>query len=89
MDEKSETFMVYVVVLEAKVLICPSKTAQMATPLWDKDPTKILTKYSHYADIFSTDLRTELPEKIGINKYIIELIEGQQLLYKPIYALTW
>lgn len=44
LDEKSETFMVYVVVLEAKVLIRLSKTAQIVTSLWDKAPTKIPIK---------------------------------------------
>ncbi len=30
----------------------------------------------------------ELPEKPGINEYTIELIDGKQLAYKPIYALN-
>lgn len=59
----------------------------MTTLLWDKAPTKITTKYSYYADVFSTDLAIELPENISMNKHIIKFIERQQLLYKPIYAL--
>lgn len=34
------------------------------------------------------DLVMELPKNTGINKYAIELIEGKQLPYKPIYILN-
>ncbi len=30
----------------------------------------------------------ELPENTGLNKLAIELVEGKQLLYGPIYALS-
>lgn len=32
------------------------------------------------------DLAIELSENIGINKHIINLIKGKQVLYRPIYA---
>lgn len=34
------------------------------------------------------DLVIKLFENIGINKYIIELIKGKQLSYRPIYAFS-
>ena len=30
----------------------------------------------------------ELLKNIGINKYVIKLVEGKQLLYGPIYSLS-
>ncbi len=55
---------------------------------WDKAFIKIPVKYSDYADVFLTDLAIELPENTGMNKHAIELIEGKQLSYRPIYALS-
>ena len=49
--------------------------------------TKALAKYSDFTDVFSPDLVSELPEHIGINNYAIELLDGQQPLYGPIYNL--
>ena len=50
-------------------------------------PTKILVKYSDFADVFSLDLAFKLPKHTGINDYAIELIKGQQPPYRPIYSL--
>lgn len=30
----------------------------------------------------------ELPNNISINRYVIELVEGKQLSYRPIYSLS-
>ncbi len=62
--------------------------AQIAALQWDKALTKIPAKYSDYADVFSSDLAIELPENTGMNKHVIELIEGKQPPYGPIYALS-
>ena len=48
---------------------------------------KVFAEYSDFADIFSPDLASELPEHTGINNHVIELVEGQQLPYGPIYSL--
>ena len=53
-----------------------------------KAPTKILVEYSDFADVFSPDWVSMLPEHTGINDYAIELINGcQQSPYRPIYSL--
>ena len=50
--------------------------------------TKISAKYSDFADVFSPDLVSKLPEHSGINEHAIELVDGsQQPSYGPIYSL--
>ena len=49
--------------------------------------TKVLAEYSDFADVFSPDLASELPEHTGINNHAIELVDGQQPPYRPIYSL--
>lgn len=45
-------------------------------------------KYFDYADIFSFDLVMGLPENIGINEHVIELVEGKQSSYRLIYTFS-
>lgn len=54
----------------------------------DKASTKILTKYSNYANILLFNLAIELPKNMEINKYTIKLIDNKQSLYWPIYILN-
>ena len=53
----------------------------------EEAPTKVPDKYANFADIFSPDLAAELPEHTGINDHAIELVDGQQPPYGPIYSL--
>ena len=54
----------------------------------EEAPTKVSAKYSDFADVFSPDLASELPEHIGINDHAIKLVDGcQQPPYGPIYSL--
>ncbi len=53
----------------------------------DKALIKVLPEYLDYINIFIFDCVIELPENTGINKHIIELVEGKQLPYGPIYSL--
>ncbi len=87
LDKNSETFVVHVSVLEATTIHL-SRAAQIAALQWDKAPTKIPAEYSDYADVFSSDLAMELPENTGLNDHSIELVEGKQPPYGPIYALS-
>ena len=50
----------------------------------EEAPTKVP---SEYLDVFSPDLATKLPEYTEINIYVIDLEEGKQPLYGPIYSL--
>ncbi len=97
LDENSETFVMYVTALEVPTAmpIHPSRASQLQDNLtqiaalqWHNVPTKIPTKYSDYADIFSLNLAMELLENTRINEYTIELIDGKKLSYGPIYALS-
>lgn len=53
----------------------------------DEAPTTIPAKYSNYADVFSPEAAAELPEHTGMNDHAIELEEGKQPPYGPIYSL--
>ncbi len=53
----------------------------------NKDLIFVLPKNANYVDVYSKNLATKYPEYIKINNYAIDLIESQQLSYKPIYAL--
>ncbi len=89
LDENLEAFVMHVSALDvAESLIHPFWAAQIAALQWDKAPTKIPAEYSDYADVFSSDFEMELAKNIGINKHAIELIEGKQPPYGPIYALN-
>ncbi len=89
LDENSETFVVYMIVLESKTLIYPSQTTQIPFLQRDNISTNISTKYSNYIDVFSIDLVMELSKNINMNyKHTIKLIDRKQPLYRPIYALS-
>ena len=82
--------MVHVAALEAPLAgmaIHTSQAAQISALIQNKVPTKVLPKYADYADVFSFDLAIELPENTGIHKHAIELQDGKQPLYGPIYSL--
>ena len=76
LEENAEMFLVYVASLLA-MQVYPSCQAQVGPLLADKAPAKVLPKYLDYADVFSFDLSMKLPENIGMNKHVIELVEGK------------
>ena len=90
MDEESETFVVHLAALEALLAgmaIHHSRAAQISALIQDEAPTKVTPEYADYADVFSFDLAMELPENTGINEHAIELQDGKQPPYGPIYSL--
>ena len=48
---------------------------------------KIPTEYSDFSDVFSEEKASILPEATELNQHAIELQEGQQPPYGPIYSL--
>lgn len=96
LDKNSKTFIVYVAILQVltAISIHLSKASKIQDDLilaalqWDKAPTKIPAIYSDYAEVFSSDLVMELLKNTGINENAIKLIDGKQLLYMFIYALS-
>ena len=67
--------------------VYPSRRPQISGLIVEETPTKVPAKYSDFADVFSPDLASELPEHTGINDHAIKLVKGQQLPYGPIYSL--
>ena len=47
----------------------------------------VSTKYSDFTDVFSEKSANVLPERTGANEHAIELHEGKQPSYGPIYNL--
>ncbi len=89
MDENSKTLVLHILALNIiELLILSFRAAQIAALQWNKVPTKILAKYSDYADVFFPELAMELPENMEMNEYDIELIDGKQPSYGPIYAFS-
>ncbi len=64
----------------------PSRRAQIAHLKTDEAPTKVPSKYTDFADVFSPKLAAELPEHTGINDHAIELVDDRQPPYGPIYS---
>lgn len=60
---------------------------QVAALQWHKIFTKVPTKYISYTNVFSFDSAMELSENTRINKYLIDLVDSKQSLYRSIYAL--
>ena len=92
LDEKSETFVVYVTTLEvvlelAKITMHPLQKAQIAAWKQDEVPTKVLSEYANYVDEFLFNLAMELLENTGINKPAIKLEKRKQPPYGRIYSL--
>ena len=88
LNKNSVIFVVYVAALEAlKLAIHLSQAPLLAALQQDKAPIKIPSEYIDYTNVFSLDLAMQLPENTSINKHAIELIEGKEPLYKPIYSL--
>ena len=90
LDPGHETFVVHVASLESPSQegdVHPSRRAQIAALVANEAPTSIPTEYSDFADVFSPELASELPEHTGINDYTIELVDDQQPPYGPIYSL--
>ena len=88
LDENSETFKIHVASLSSTPLdVHPSRRPQISGLIAEEAPTKVPDEYADFADVFSPDLAAELPEHTGINNYAIELVDGQQPPYRPIYSL--
>ena len=91
LDLEYETYVVHVGSLRSTLLasfdVHPSRESQIFGLIAEETPTKVPAKYSDFADVFSPELATELPEHTKINIYAIDLEEGKQPPYGPIYSL--
>ena len=85
LDENSETFLVYVAFLNLVPEIYLDKEAQIAFLLTKE--VKIPDKYSDFTDVFSEEKALVLPERTKLNEHAIDLEDGKQPSYGPIYSL--
>ena len=61
--------------------------AQIGALLFNKALIEVLAEYSNYSNVFSVEYVAELLKNTRINEYTIELEEGKQLSFGPIYSL--
>ena len=94
LNPKHETYVVYAGSVSSDTLpsssplnIHPFRKPQIFGLIAKKAPTKVPVEYSDFADVFSLDLASKLPEHTRINDHAIELVDGQQPLYGSIYSL--
>lgn len=87
LDTKLENFVLYVAALPV-MTIHASRKAQIKALIAKKALSKLPAEYSDYADVFSPDIAIKLPEHIGINNYLIDIMEEKKLPYSLIYSLS-
>ena len=88
LDVDSKTFVVYVAIREREEMpVHSERQAQVGALLFDEAPTKVPAEYSDYNNVFSAENAVELPENTGMNEHAIELEEGKQPPFGPIYSL--
>lgn len=72
-------FVVYIAILNISFNIgdeiYPLKKAQIAYLKADETYIKVFSKYTNFANVFSSKLAIKLSEYISINNYAIELID--------------
>ena len=89
LDPESEIFVVHVASLsfDASPGFSPLNVNPIAGLIAEEALMKIPDEYVDFANVLSPDLASELPEHTGINDHAIELVNGQQPPYGPIYSL--
>ena len=65
----------------------PDREVQVAALIADEAPVAILADHLDFEDVFSKESAAVLPEYTEINTHAIDLEEGKQLPYGPIYSL--
>ena len=85
LDEKSETFVVHITSLNLIPGIHLDKATQIAFLLTKE--VQIPDKYSDFINVSSEEKALVLPEHTELNEHAIDLEDGKQPSYKPIYSL--
>ena len=93
-----ETYVIHIVFLSSNPLIAslgsspfniyPFQRPQISSLITEKALRKVSDKYANFADVFSLDLVSKLSKHLEINDHAIELVDGQQPPYKPVYSLS-
>ena len=96
LDLEHETYVVYVGSVSSDISpsssplelnVHPFRKPQVSDLIAEEALIKVPAKYSDFADIFSLNLASKLSEHTEINDHVIELVNGQQPPYGPIYSL--
>ena len=85
LDEKSETFVAHVASLNLAPGIHLDRAAQIAFLLTEE--VKIPDEYSDFTDVFLEEKALVLLERTELNEHAINLENGKQPPYGPIYSL--
>ena len=86
LDENFESFVIHVASLNVALKIYPDKAAQIVSFLTKK--VKIPNNYLDFVNVFSEKKTLVLPEHTKLNEHAINLENGKQPPYGPIYSLT-
>ena len=102
LEADSKTFVMHVAIREREeIAMDPDRKAQIkaqsraqiqdkaqagALP-FNEAPTEVSVEYFDYSNVFSAENAAELPENTKMNKHAIELEEGKQPSFGPIYSL--
>ena len=85
LNPESETFVVHVASLSSNALpsssplkldVHPFRRSQVSDFIAEEASTKLLNEYSDFANVFSPNLASKLPEHTGINDHAIQLVNG-------------
>ena len=96
LNVNSKTFVVHLAIREhedmamnpdRKAQIEARSRSQVGALLFNEAPTEVPAEYSNYNNVFSAENAAELPENTGMNEHAIELEEGKQRPFGPIYSL--
>ena len=88
LDLNMEAFVMHVATVTTEpMIIHPARKTQIALLKADKASVTILIKYSDFTNVFSEKFAAELSEHTEINTHAIDLEEGKQPPYGPIYSL--
>ena len=91
LDPEHETYVVHVGSASSdaspsssllKLNVHTSRRPQISGLIAEEAPTKVPDEYVDFADVFSPDLASELPEHTGINDHSIELVDANGFI-KP------
>ena len=85
LDKKSETFVVHIAFFNLVPRIHPDREAQIAFLLTEE--VKNPDEYLDFTNVFSKEKALILPESTKLNEHTIDLNDGNQPPYRPIYNL--
>ena len=87
LNADNESFVTHIAVLIEPTTIPIHLFSQAQVTMITSEETGILTEYSKFSDVFSSNSAAELPKHTEINDHLINLLDNKQTLYGPIYSL--